>query len=416
MKKVFSIALMLALAAGISTATNGYFSHGYGTPYMAMAGAGSALSLSSLGAAVNPAAVSFMGNRYDLGLALFNPDREFAVTGEPSGYPGTFGLVPGIVTSDSKHFPIPSLGMTRSLNERLSFGLAVYGNGGMNTNYPTAAFYGTSPTGVNLSQLFVAPTLSMKVTPDHAVGISPIFAYQYFKAEGLQAFSGFSENPSKLSNNKTDGSLGFGVRVGYQGHWAPFLSVGASYQTRIAMGDFKEYAGLFAESGGFDIPANWTVGVALHPMSDLTVALDVQQIYYSDIPSVANPFDPAAFFMGKLLGGSEGAGFGWEDMTVYKGGLQWSGITGWDWRVGYSYGSQPIPESEVLFNILAPGVIEQHLTFGFSRGLGGSKQLHLAVMHAFSNDVSGPNPMEVPGLQAIQLKMSQWLLELGFSF
>jgi hypothetical protein len=28
------------------------------------------------------------------------------------------------------------------------------------------------------------------------------------------------------------------------------------------------------------------------------------------------------------------------------------------------YGSQPIPD-QVLFNILAPGVEEQHLTFGF---------------------------------------------------
>jgi hypothetical protein len=30
--------------------------------------------------------------------------------------------------------------------------------------------------------------------------------------------------------------------------------------------------------------------------------------------------------------------------------------------------------------------------------------------------VSGPNPLEAPGLQTIELEMDQWDLELGFSW
>jgi len=88
----------------------------------------------------------------------------------------------------------------------------------------------------------------------------------------------------------------------------------------------------------------------------------------------------------------------------------------WAWRAGYSYGEQPIAASEVLFNILAPGVIEQHLTFGFSKLVKGTQEISLAITRALSKSVTGPNPLEVPGLQSIELKMDQWDFELSWSF
>ena len=116
------------------------------------------------------------------------------------------------------------------------------------------------------------------------------------------------------------------------------------------------------------------------------------------------------------LGTDGGAGFGWEDVTTVKGGVQLRAGEGWTWRAGYSYSSQPIPESEVLFNILAPGVEQQHLTFGFSKLIKGTQEISLALMRAFSTAVKGPNPLEVPGLQTIELKMDQWDIELSWSF
>ena len=71
-------------------ATNGYFRHGYGVKYSAMGGAGSALSLSPLGAATNPASISFLNAQYEINLGLFMPDREYSVTGNPSMFPGDF--------------------------------------------------------------------------------------------------------------------------------------------------------------------------------------------------------------------------------------------------------------------------------------------------------------------------------------
>jgi long-chain fatty acid transport protein len=407
-------ALALAFAAAPAFATNGYFSAGYGTHYKGIAGAGAALHLNTLAPATNPAAMAFLGSRYDASIALFNPNRSYTVAGNPSGFPGTFGLTPGEVESDSRYFPIPGFGASWGAGENGTFGLTLYGNGGMNTDWPTATFYAGTPTGINLSQMFVAPTYAVKLADEHAIGVTAIGAVQWFEAEGVGSFAPFSSAPLKLSGNGNSYSYGGGLRVGYLGELSRYFSVGASYQTKIWMSDFDEYAGLFAEQGGFDIPATWVAGIAIKPTEDVDVAIDVQQVLYSGVASVANPLLPN--LVQARLGDDAGAGFGWEDMTTVKAGVQLRAGEGWTWRAGYSYGSQPIPDTEVLFNILAPGVIEQHLTLGFSKLLGASQEISLAITRALSNRVKGANPLEVPGLQTIELRMDEWEFELCWSF
>jgi long-chain fatty acid transport protein len=115
------------------------------------------------------------------------------------------------------------------------------------------------------------------------------------------------------------------------------------------------------------------------------------------------------------LGADAGSGFGWQDMGTIKAGLQFRTEGGWTWRGGYSYGEQPIPESEMLFNILAPGVIEQHITAGFTKAFG-TQEFSLAIMRGLSKTISGPNPLDPPANQSIDLEMNQWELELSWSF
>jgi len=179
------------VAAGPARATDGYFANGYGTNYKAMGGAGVALYLGTQAPATNPAAMAFLGPRYDLGIEVFNPNRQFSVTGSPSGFPGTFGLAPGTVESGSKYFPIPSLGANWRVGANGAFGISAYGNGGMNTDY-AAPVFGVAPAGVDMSQMFLAPTYAHKLGPRHAVGLSAILAYQRFEAKGLQGLSPFS--------------------------------------------------------------------------------------------------------------------------------------------------------------------------------------------------------------------------------
>ncbi|MBK9089978.1 MAG: outer membrane protein transport protein [Holophagales bacterium] len=407
-----TVALALLALAAPALATDGYFSLGYGTPYKGMAGAGQALHLSTLASATNPATIAFVKG-YDIGVGLFAPNREYSVSGNPSGYPGTFGLAPGTYESHSTGFVMPSMAGAWHLSEQFHVGLAIYGNGGMNTNYPNKVF-GQSPTGINLMQAFVAPSFTWEFANHQAIGISPIFGWQSFEAKGLGAFAMFSSAPTKLTNNGKDTSTGFGARIGYHGKFGEYFGVGASYQTKIAMGEFEDYAGLFAEHGDFDIPENWTVGIAVFPSNCVSIAVDVQQIYYSNVASVGNPLLPN--LMQAPLGADGGAGFGWKDVTVFKIGAQWEVNPTWTLRAGYAHNNQPIPESEVLFNILAPGVIQDHATVGVSTLLSPKTKFHFSLMRAFSNSVEGANPLEAPGQQTIKLTMDQWEGEIGFSF
>jgi long-chain fatty acid transport protein len=423
---IFSVALMFIFSfVSAASATNGYFAHGYSVKNKALAGAGTALPLDSLAASNNPAGMVFVGQRADVGISFFNPNRQYTVTGAAPSTPGSLAL--GTVESNSDWFIIPSLGANWMLNKDSSAGVSIYGNGGMNTDYDTATYAGgTSPTGVDLAQLFVVPSYALKVHPKHSFGIGVIGAYQTFEAQGLEGFAGVSQDPDNLTNNGHDNSYGYGARVGYLGEVLPGLFFGASYQTKIYMSKFDDYAGLFAEDGDFDIPANWSAGLAYEPVPELTFVFDVQQIFYSDVDSVGNDFSGFNTCYGTVvatgsagnseqcLGGDDGIGFGWNDMTVYKFGIQWQSSPDWTWRAGYSYGEQPIPDSEVLFNIVAPGVIEEHITGGLSKTIGGNQEFNFALMYALENAVSGSNPQDPS--QTIELQMNQWEITVGYSW
>ena len=417
LRTVFKLTPLAALfVAGSAFATNGYFPHGYGIKAKGMGGASVAMAQDSLGGATNPASMVFSGARMDLGLEWFSPRRDAERSG--AGFP----TLNGSVDSDSMNFFVPEFGYNAMLNPNLSLGVSVYGNGGMNTDY-TQAFplFGSTNPGVDLAQLFIAPTLAYKITPEHALGVSLNLAYQRFKAHGLENFTApsgpmqFSAYPDAVTNNGYDNSFGYGFRIGYTGQLTPNFAVGATYQSKTWMSEFDDYRGLFAEQGGFDIPANYGIGVAFTPVKDLTIAFDVVWIDYSSVKSIANPLLPNLFQA--RLGTDGGAGFGWEDMTVYKLGVQYAVSPALTLRGGYNYGKQPIPQSETFFNFLAPGVIESHWTLGATWTLENKSELSFSFMYAPSVTVNGVNSIPPAfGGGNINLKMGEMSLGVAYGW
>lgn len=419
-------------------ATDGYFGVGYGAQNKGLAGAGIAWYKNSL-INGNPAGHVYLGTQYQFGLGFFNPNREYTI-GAGSDM-SMFPLSEGNVKSDSRSFLVPSMGANWMINEKSSFSASFFGNGGMNTDYPPTTmpdgtkigtFGASGKTGVDLAQMFLGLTYSRKISEKHSFGVTALLAYQYFEATGLGAFGDFqmSTDATKLTDNGHSGSFGYGIKLGYMGAIAKGLTFGASYQTMLYMSEFKDYAGLFAEQGDFDIPSTWTVGLAYELNENWAVMADFKRINYTDVASVSNPldlsiaspvgFDPQGNMVPnpnfKGLGDDAGAGFGWEDVNVIKVGAEYSGIDTWTLRAGYSHCKQPIPSSEVMFNMLAPGVIEDHITLGCSKVLGESgNALHLAVVYALNNSVKGVNPMDPMG-QSIEIEMNQLEIEVAFTF
>jgi long-chain fatty acid transport protein len=425
-------AIALACSAGSALATNGYFPHGYGMKAKGMAGASTALAQDSLGGATNPAGMVFAGSRMDLGLDVFMPRRD----AERSGASGVFGGMNGKVESDEKQFYVPEFGFNQMLGNNMSLGLTVYGNGGMNTTYPSGNFEcnglpgaenilcGNGTLGVDLMQLIVAPTFAYKIAPQHAVGVSLLFGYQRFKAQGLQAFDNapgfppFTGAPGSVTNNGYDSSTGFGLRVGYQGQITDAFTIGAAYAPKMNMGKFDKYKGLFAGGGDFDIPSHYSVGVAFKPTPAWTIAFDAGRINYSDVAAVNNPSTNQA-----PLGASNGPGFGWQDINVYKLGVAWDMSGALTLRAGYNKGDNPITSRDVSFNILAPGVMKEHYTGGFTFGFDKQNEITGMFMIAPRQSVSGASflngfapPGSSGGSETIGMKQTSFGLAWGRKF
>jgi len=383
-----ALALTL-LAPFASDATNGYFAHGYGVKAQGMAGVGYALSQDGFAAAYNPAGTAFVDDRIDLGVTWFVPRRGARITGN------AFGADERFDGDGRKNFVIPEFAWVHRINARLSTGVAVYGNGGLNTAYaknPFARFGGSGEAGVNLEQLFVTPSLAWKLNDRHAIGIAANLAYQRFYARGLNVFAGFSQAPEHVSNQGTDTSIGVGLRLGWTGTLAPGLTVGASWASKIN-GRFDKYRGLFADRGGFDIPENYGAGVAWQPGARWTLAGDVQVVRYGAVGSVGNPL--ALLLAGQPLGADGGPGFGWRNATTLKFGVSHPLGERLTLRAGYSHLRQPIPARENFFNILAPGVVKDHATLGATWRFANGSELSGFFLHGFGNTENGANSIPV---------------------
>lgn len=409
-----------AMLAGLSLsaqATNGYFAHGYGIQAEGIAGVGIALPQDALAAATNPAGTGLVGSRLDVGLNYFEPSRRARIEGNNLG---PFGSLDGDYSGDGKrHFFIPEFGYTRVFSPTISLGVAVYGNGGMNTRYdqnPFSALGAQGRAGVNLEQLFISPSIAWRATPDHVFGVALNLAWQRFSTEGLGPFTSASTSPGDVTNRGTDTSSGVGVRLGWIGQVAPGLQLGATWSSKIS-GRFDKYKGLFADEGSFDIPASYGIGLSWQAARDWTVGLDYQVIEYSGVDSIANPL--SRLLEGQALGSAQGPGFGWKDVRVLKLGVIHRLNQDWTLRAGYSHASQPVPGNQTFLNILAPGVVRDHLTVGFTRKIDQHTQWSGFYGHAFAKTVTGNGsiPANFGGGEAdVRLKENILGVAYGWSF
>lgn len=422
-----SVAAVCAVPV-MAHATNGYFMPGYGAAAVGMGGVGVAFAQDSMSAAANPAGIVDVGSRADLGFVLFNPVRSAAI-GKNAGQNAVFN---GYADSANRWYMMPAAGMTMAWDDRLSFGIAMVGNGGMNTTYKPNFFglgknYINNETlGVDLMQLLVPITAAYKVDEHNAIGVSLVLGAQRFSARGLRSFGLFNisstaspSNPYEgLTDQGHDSAIGAGARIGWRGKFLnDRVTLGATYASKVYMSRFSKYRGLFAEGGSFDVPANYAVGIAVKATPAMTVAFDIERILYSGIPSVHNrgPSQtlPASTDASTKLGLPDGMGFGWTDQTVYKLGVAYQYNPQWVLRAGYNYGATPIPGDQVTFNTLAPAVVERHYTMGFTYSPNKSNDITFSYLHAAANTQSACGLFLV---NCATIKMHQNDFELAYSW
>lgn len=438
-KGLFASGAVAAFAASLLTstaamATDGYFANGIGARHKALAGAGVADGRDATSAALNPAGILRAGNELAISASLFVPLREFTAEGT--------GFLPGGTTeSDRNIFLIPNIARNWKTVGNPYFDavtLSMSGNGGMNTTYkpvtnpvcgapiplPVAAGNGVfcgGKAGVDLTQLLISLAMAKSFGPV-SIGLAPTVAAQMFAAKGLGTFAPFSVSPTNLTNNTHEVVFGAGLRGGLEWAITPSFRFGVTGSTKIYSQKFDDYAGLFAEGGDFDIPANLQAGIAVDLSPRLTVMADYKRIWYSGVEAISNPSTNILACAGgdisQCLGGTNGTGFGWSDMDIFKLGVEFRATPDLTLRAGYSYNTQQVQSRDVMFNLLAPGVVQHHITGGLMYRMSPNMDLELAGMYAPRTHVKGEelNFFGAPDPANVDISMAQFEITAGIKY
>jgi long-chain fatty acid transport protein len=455
-RTILASALLAAFAIpSLALATDGYLPHGYGMKAKGMGGASVAMADDSFGGANNPASMVWAGDRFDIGVDLFSPKRDISRSGSLAGLDGS-------VSSGSNLFFVPEFGYNKMIGWDMSAGVSVYGNGGMNTDFnggqipagspvcgsfngfsgqpgPYNMLCGSGKLGMNLTQLIIAPTFAKKINKDNSFGVSLLLAAQQFKANGLSAFYGFTStafnsgfNPAayptnNLTDRGNDTTYGYGLKLGWMGKVSDTVTLGASYTSKVKMGKFTKYQDLFAGQGAFDMPESLSLGIAFKANPKWTVAADYERINYSGVSSVGNPSTtaldapptapgnpPGGMF--NSLGCGSCRGFGWSSVNVFKLGAEYQYNPKLILRAGYNHTDNPIQARDVTFNMIAPGVVKDHATLGFTYDVNKDAEVTMAYMHAFRNSVEGPSLFNSFGVPAGTEKIQMYENSLGIAY
>ena len=372
---VWSLGVVAALALPSAWATNGTMPHGYGIKAMGMGGVSIALPQDAVAAANNPAGMAFVGQRMDIGMSVVLPKPEANIGGVHMKGDGV------------KAIAVPDFGYNHPIDDRQSVGVSVYGNG-------VATLYGNNVAGgpdshndgARLTQVTIAPTYALQVKPGHALGVSLDLAYQRFKIQGVPDSQG-------VENQGTATSTGVGFKLGWTSQVNDKLTLGAVYAARVRMGKLKEYANLLANSGEFDIPERYGLGLAWKPVPSVVIAADVMRVNWGKLDSLSNSIT------------ANQPGFGWRNQTVTRLGVAWDYNAALTVRAGASYGTRIIDPASTFLNYLAPVTPQNHLSLGATYRMDSKNELSFMAAHALGTTVKGTGASA-----GVNVRMSQnWL-------
>lgn len=413
----------LALAAAVlslpptAMATNGMLLEGYGPVATGMGGASMAYD-NGLAAAVNNPATLALGDgrtRLDLAVGLLGP-RVSTAAGPMS------------VDSDGTRYVMPAFGWGRRTGA-LSYGLALFAQGGMGTEYSAQSFLAMGSGAGVRSELGVGRVmvpLAYQVTPDFAIGGSLDLVWStldlQMAASGMQLgglVTGASGNLAMALPalggapwariDFSDGSdfsgaaksTGWAAKVGAVFKASPTLNLGFSYHGKTALKDMKtgsgaaqlSAAGGFADTGrmvvqDFQMPTQTAVGLAWQASPDTLVAADLKRIAWSDVmASFRMRYESAG------MGGSVSFALpqAWKDQTVVQLGVAHK-LGAWTLRAGINSASNPVPDTYV--NPLFPAIVERHYTFGVGTPLAGG-EFNASATTAPKVKVQTPSGLEI---------------------
>ena len=408
-KQQWILALVLALAAGPASATNGMRMIGFSPTQNAMGGASVGAPLDAATVATNPAGLLETGLRLDVGATYFDPTVKYTATGGASGQEQE---------STRAASYIPSIAFSMPIGDRMAFGVGLFGAAGMGVDYP-ADLYG-STTMTSYLQARVTPGFAYKLAPGLSAGVTlnAMMAQMEYAVGGTQPPNG----PGLLPREK-DTQFGVGAVIGLQWSPLPILTVGAAYETKSFFSDFQfdipahniavPGVGIVPVPGGkeklaFDQPSVITVGASVRPLPGFVFAADLEYVRWSE----TNGKDMPEFTTDPNMTGMNPWNLNWDDQLVLKVGAELPVFPLVKLRLGYNYGKMPLDETRAFENIAFPAIAESHFTGGLQVKVG-PVAVSASAVYSPEAKISGGPPLQ--GLPTYESKMSQIALDLGAS-
>ncbi|MFN3545553.1 MAG: OmpP1/FadL family transporter [Thiobacillus sp.] len=378
-----ALAALGLLAPGFSHATNGMLMEGYGPVAAGLGGAALAYDNGTAAMANNPATLALMapGSRIDVMLGHVGPDVS----------------IRGVADSSADSFYMPAFGFVRKQGD-LTYGVGIYGQGGMGTEYPSGDM---AQVGVGRVIFPLAWNVNERLTVGGSVDV--VWAGMDLVADLDQ--DGTPDINFKDGSDFTGAAKGYSLaaKLGFTYKLDDTFTVGGVYQSA---GNLPKLKGDGYTVEGFDMPAVVGLGLAWQANARLMVAADVKQLLWGDSMNTVTIRGPGGLVVPFQQD--------WDNQTVLSLGLAYKFSDAFTGRVGYNHGKNPIPDAYV--NVLWPAIAEDHYTAGFGYAFSKQSELNFAVSYVPEVTVTGTGPMPPMGNQGITIDHSQLNWQLMFSY
>lgn len=399
-----------------------------GVKTLGMSSTSTARPIDAFAPAYNPAGLTVLCDRYDVGLSWVHNTQSLTITNN-TAHIFTGGLIPnqngtynGAVKDADVY--VPEFAIKKDLpccwcpnGWKISTGVAVYNRAYNRTRYGNALeLIGTSTgspasgvatiKGLEYIQETAAASIAVKFHRMHTLGLAVNLNFQRIELEGLQNFANAirSTDPTHSTNQGNNWSTGVGVVFGYLFQPVESLKIGLAYQPSTHMSKFNKYKGFIVDHGKFPIPERFNAGIAYTICCKATFAFDYEFINWRKIPQLRNSF----FVPGPvpplpsnpLLGAKDGPGFNWNNQHFFRFGFEWMFNDYLTVRCGYRHANTPVKKESAAINLITLDTAENFLTFGFTILLKSCTEFSFFTAHSWENSVKGPippgSPLSVP--------------------
>lgn len=381
----------------------GSFAYGVigGVKTSGMAQTSVAYPIDAFAGAYNPAAITLLCDRLDVGItwqqyyqrANFRdfPDYNDQIFANIGVDPVVFNDL-SLDGSTSSDIYLPEVGINKrfcfsgcSFPFEVSGGFVLYNRYDIKANYDQPlAFFGTTDTKFEYLHEVASFLLAAKFCKMHSLGISLDYNLQRLKVNGLELFSSdtanvgevYSAHPDYVTNKGYNYSNGWGVTLGYLFEWRCFKA-GAAWHPKTSMQDFNKYRGLVANEGDFDIPQRFTMGISYRFLPCMAVAFDYEHICWREVPFFRNSVFPNLNNEKDKyrFGAGRGAGFNYRNQSIYRFGAEYMMNRCLTLRLGFRYNDNPINRDANYLNLLTLDCMEHLVTFGATYRLNRCHEL-----------------------------------------